>query len=454
MRFKIVFISLLIIFSLSFVSFNVIGLTDLSERDLIKHSNTNADWTVMYYMCGDAHMQEYIPSLVENLSNLGSNEKLNIVALIDEKGENNSDLVYFSENGDKTRLNELYNWPDEVDTGQLNTLEIFCSQMMKTYVAENYALITFICGGVNWQKYCITEAKSKNIVTIPEFAESLGTIYENVGSKIDVLFTSCAYSMFEIGYELFPYLDYLVATQDCFPRDHVVPLFFDSVEDLKNDTTLPPEEFAKRSPANYDPVTFVYKDSYGDKSCKLTKMFYNTSLEKIRFVRHHSNVGVINLSQLGELKNTFEHLISFLLLHINDNEVLSAVKKSREEVQELAKCSPISPFLYSFYEKFPFECLASDNSVDLYDLINRFKENIENIEIKNKCDSVLEKINESIPSVSGCKDIEIHGMNIYFPDSKYMYNKNRVNGKITIKYEDLKLSSSTLWDEFLKEFLW
>ncbi len=454
MRLKIVFVSLFFIFSLAFGSFNVIGISEFYEKNSAGLLESNTEWTVMYYMCGDAHMQEYIPSLVENLSNLGSNEKLNIVALVDEKGENNSELIYFSENNEKIRLNELYNWPNEVDTGKLNTLELFCTQMMESYPAENYAFINFICGGVNWQKYCITESGEKKIVTIPEFANSLGNIYKKTGSKIDVLFTSCGYSMFEIGYELCTNLDYLVATQDCFPYEHVVPLFFDSVKELKNNTSLSVEEFAKKSPENYDPVTFVYKDSYGDKKKKLTNFFYNTSLEKVRFVRHHSNVGVLNLSKFEEMKNTFDDLISFLLLNMNDEEVFSGVKKSREDVQELAKCSPISPFLYSFYDKFPFEFLAFDTSVDLYDLISLFKDNIKNTEIKKKCNLVLDKINESVSSVSGCKDIQTNGINIYFPDSKYMYNKNKYKGKIPIKYEELKLSENTLWDEFLKDFLW
>ena len=446
-------IVLLFVSFMLFESISAFALNQYDDSSEITFNQTKADWTVMYYMCGDAYMGAYINPLVSELKNLGSNNDLNIVALVDEKGKQNTHLVYFNESNEIVQLNEIFNWPDEVDTGELNTLESFCTEMMTSYPADHYALVTFVCGGQGWQQYCIDEAGSNAVVTIPEFANSLCNIYNKVDSKIDVLFASCAYSMFEIGYEFSPYLDYLVATQDCFPHEHVVPLFFDAVRDLKNNTQLSPEEFASKSPENYNPVTFIYQEGYGEKISPIFKILDKLPFEQLHSVKHHSNVGVMNLTVINELCDSFNDLTSLLLLSVEDEGFYSSFYSVRNEVQEIGKCGTLYPLLYKIYRKFPFEFLAYDTYVDLYDLITLTKQKVENPNIRNKCDLVLEKINNSVSAVAKCEGIQSNGISIYFPDSRSMYNRYRGNGEIPMPYEGLGFSEDTFWDEFLKAFL-
>jgi hypothetical protein len=406
-------------------------------------------------MCGDnSGMDQYIAPLLENLTNIGSDENINIVALSDKLDQENSKLYYFNETGFRVELNHIYGWPSEVNTNNLNTLELFCVQMMDAYPAHHYALITFTAGGMGWQEICLTDKDDKDtVITYPDFACSLEKIVNQIGHKIDVFVGSCSINMIEVGCELAPYVDYVVGTQDCFPHNHVVPMFYEAVYDLKNNTDLTPEEFAVRSPANYKATTFHYTEGYGEKISIVFKIFDKLSCNELHSVYHHSSIGVINNSELSKLSKDFNDLISLLILNINDKEIFLSIKKTRNEVQELAKCAPIFQSLYNFYRKFPFEFLAYDCYVDMYDLIYLFKDNIDSDVIKNKCDIVLNQINNTIPMVSKVQDIPSCGMNIYFPKNSFLYNKCKSGGKIPSPYEELSFARDTSWDEFLKTYL-
>jgi len=433
----------------------IITQNEKQTEGAFSKSNVLAKWTIMYYMCGDnMGMDVYIDPLLENLSNIGSDENLNIVALSDKPGHGNSKLYYFNETGSKIELNQVYGWPSEVNTNNLNTLELFCIQMMNAYSAKHYALVTYTAGGMGWQEICLADKDDPDtVITYPNFAQSLEKIVNQTGNKLDVFVGSCAINMVEVGYELAPYVDYIVGTQDCFLHDHVVPMFYEALIDLKNNSDLTPEEFAIRSPVNYEPVAFIYEEGYGRKISVICKLFDKLPFPELHSVIHYSNIGVINNSQITKLVEELGDLASMLALNSNDDEFFSIIRKTRKEVQELGKCAPISPYLYNFYRKFPFEFLAFDCYVDLYDLIRLFKENTDNNFIKNKCDLVLEQINKTIPLVSGVENVSCCGMNIYFPKNSFFYNKYKSRGKIPSPYEELKFSEDSYWDEFLKTYL-
>ena len=97
--------------------------------------------------------------------------------------------------------------------------------------------------------------------------------------------------------------------------------------------------------------------------------------------------------------------------------------------------------------------LAYDCYIDSYDLVRLLKENIENEQIKSKCDAVLIKINQTVPFHQQNPNASNCGLSIYFPGRKFMYNKYKFKGEIPLPYEGLKFSEDTYWDEFLIKFL-
>jgi len=413
-----------------------------------------ANWTVMYYICGETNINDYVDDLLKNLSTLGSDSNLNIVCLIDKIGHGNSKLVYIDETGNIVNLNEEYGWPNEIDTSNLNTLELFCTQMMHGFPAKYYGLVIFASAGIGWQGYYIGD-KDGNVGSskLSDFANALGNVVNKVGHKIDVLFGSCAVNMIEIAYELKSSTNYLVGTQDCLPHTHVIPMFFDAISELKNNTSLNPEGFAIKGPMHFKPVSFIYQEGYGRRISIISKILDKLPFTKLHCVYHHSNYAAINITMITNLTKELNELTSYLLLSIHDNDTYCGIKKSRTTVSELGKCSAKFYILNNFFSRNPFEFLAYDCYIDLYDLIRLFKQNIPNEHIKSRCDLVLETINKTIPYVAENRDTPNCGISIYYPDAKYMYNKYKFIGKIPYPYEDLKFSEDALWDEFLKEYL-
>jgi len=421
-----------------------------NQNDFANSNSVAANWTVMYYICGDSNMNIYVDPLLENLSKIGSDDKLNIVCSVDRIGYGNSKLIYINGAGEQIKLNCLYGWPDEVDTNNLSTFERFCTQMMINFPAKYYALVVFASGGLGWQGYYIGDKDSKNVVTIPDFANSLKNIVDQTGHKIDVLVGSCAVSMIENAYEFSPFVNYLVGTQDCLPHKNVIPMFSTAVSELKNNENLDAEGFSIQAPIKYEPISFIYQEGYNERISFISKLFDKLPFKNLHSVVHHSALGSINLSQVINLAASFDDLASSLILNLKD--IRGDIKNVRKQVSELGKCSPKFWFLIYFYPAHPFECLAFDCYVDSYDLVHLLKENIQNADIKSKCGIVLEKINQTIAFVKQNNDAPNCGLSIYFPSIKFMYNKYRRMGKIPSPYEDLSFSKDTQWDEFIRAY--
>ena len=98
----------------------------------------------------------------------------------------------------------------------------------------------------------------------------------------------------------------------------------------------------------------------------------------------------------------------------------------------------------------PLEILSYDCRIDLYNLVELIRDNIQNSSIKNYCNSVIEKMNQTVVALKKVKDDPSYGLNIYFPKHWIMYNKYLILGKIPGPYEDLCFSKNTSWDEFLR----
>jgi len=417
-----------------------------------------ASWTVMYYMCGDSKgMNEHIDPLLNNLSRVGSTDDLNIIALVDKKGVGDSKLYYIDKNGDRNELNDVFGWPDELDTGSSITLETYCKQIMHLYPAKHYALITYASGGTGWQLYSLHDSSSgKQGLTIPAFANTLKNITTSVNHKIDVLFVSCAMGMTEVAYEISPYVDYMVSTEDCLSREHLVERFYQPVWDLKNNTNMSPEEFTKKAPARLKPISFYYMESYYGKLPFLNKILNKLPFPGLHTVVFYDSTAVVNLSKINNLINAVNDLSSFLILNIHKEDVREGIEKTRLTVREYGKCFPKLPILGPLHWTLKLDILeveACDHFVDLYDFAEKLKNSVQNPYIQNLCNIVMERLNETIPAIKRVSGDPSHGLSIYLPSNKLMYNRYVLGGKIPCPYENLRFSRETLWDDFVKTYL-
>lgn len=425
--------------------------------------DTIAKWTVMYYMCCDSNMYDLGEPLLENISKIGSKNDFNLVSLYDGIYDGDSEIIYFNENGERIRLNEIIGWPNEVDTSNPFTFEKFISDMMQHYPAEHYALIFYTSGGPGWQIFSVpdhhgTYGKLIKKVTYGFSIPWIGAAFENVTKdgkeKIDVIYTSCAMNTIEFAYEVAPYIDYIVGTQDCLSRDFVYR-YYESVWELYNNTDMTPDEFVKYSADILKPVSFYYQDEWGNGIRKINKIFNNLFFKSLQTVKHHDNIGVINNSEINELIQSIDSLSRFLIVNIKDEDIYKNIGYARENSRESSKCHAKtgSKIMSILFRLTAMNFTAYNGVIDLYDFCEKLREKTDNIFLKSYCKDVMSNINKTIPYINKVENDPIHGLNIYFPTEKQSYNAYVLSGELPAKYEELAFSKYTTWDVFLKIYL-
>jgi len=424
------------------------------ETNLISQ-NTQANWTIMYYIAGEVRgMDGWADPLIENLTEIKSTPDLNIVVLYDGFECGDLELFYIAVTGEKIDISNDFGWPDEVDTSDLNTLELFCKQMMKAFPAKYYGLIPIASGGTGWQLLCLHDANDGKVgVSIPAFANTMKNIYEYTTHKIDVIFTSCAMNMIEVVYEFSPYVNYIVGTQTCFSRQYLVQRFYEAVWDLKNDTSMTPEQFASKAPERLTPLTYYYDESYYGKLPLLNRIFNKLPFKKLHTVEYNDSTAVVNLSNIERLAQSLHELSQFLILNNHNCSIKKAVAESWKDTKKLGKCMSNNKIAGIIHRKWQFKITASTKFIDIYHFMMLLKNNTDNEYLKSLCSDVMNDLNNSIPAINKVSGDNQYGLSIYFPPTKYNYNKYPAFRKLPCPYEDLKFSQETGWDEFLKTYL-
>ncbi|MCK9475170.1 MAG: clostripain-related cysteine peptidase [Candidatus Muirbacterium halophilum] len=220
--------------------------TDNSEEQI-------ADWTVFVYMCADNDLEPFAFFDLNEMEQIGSSKKLNIIALVDRwdgyDWKYGPDGTPVREKSDKYNMHEFSNkyWGEwstaklyyvtkdedvnavssleikdlgEIDTGNPKTLESILGVVMKVYKAKNYFTVIWNHGngieGVGYDDQASldktkTDGKyvymNKSKLSGPE----LGKVFSNVVAKITakdevkmdmVGFDACLMSMYSHHYEL------------------------------------------------------------------------------------------------------------------------------------------------------------------------------------------------------------------------------------------------------------
>jgi hypothetical protein len=194
-----------ILIALTFLSFIVYT---------VQKENQKEDWTVMVYMAGDNSLNYMIGPNLDAMETIGSTKYLDIVALADGFGDQDSHLYHI----EKGRLSDkglrdikIYS-PGEVDTGNPKTLSDFGVWAIEHYPSQHYMLIMWGHGN-GWQG--LATDKSGSSLTLSELNQSLKEIVtKNQGWKLDIIgFDACAMATMEGYYQISPFADYLVGSE-------------------------------------------------------------------------------------------------------------------------------------------------------------------------------------------------------------------------------------------------
>lgn len=186
-----------------------------------------AEWTVIVYSAADDEvLEETMWFDVNEMELVGSNPQLNIVVQIDRYSG------AFSGDGDWTdarrylitRDNDLNTISSpivqslgEVDMGDTQTLIDFVTWAIQSYPARKYALVMSDHGG-GWTGG-FSDMSSGSDLSMPEIISSIEQIQQNTGiDKFEMIgFDACLMGQIEIFGGLYPYSNYMVASEEVIP---------------------------------------------------------------------------------------------------------------------------------------------------------------------------------------------------------------------------------------------
>lgn len=420
----------------------------------LSKSEEKADWTVMFYFAADNKIGKESEFFIENLSKIGSSNNVNFVILYDGDKKNDSKLYFVKIGGGLEDISNIHGWPDEVNTGNVNTLRLFCKQTMEDYPAYHYSLCIVTLGS-GWQGFSpdFQDYPEFPLISIPDFADVLKGISNDGQNKIDIVsIVACLMGMVEDASEIRPYANYFIASE----ADNANLCIWPSIEvlaSLKNGTIKEPEDFAKQTIGSYSPE----KVFLGSE--RIRKIFDRLPFQKFRFSTVLTCLSLINLSTISKLDQHMNDLTEILLLNQNNKSLMATIKDCRKESIEFGNWSPKNHMLYKpkicpLYDNLPLEIFAFDCYIDLYNFVENLKNNTSNVEIKNICEKIMDTINETVTSFkSTSKELNSHGLSIYFPENRKDYGKGLYPIKIPCPYSNLLFSKITKWNEFLGIYL-
>jgi len=428
-------------------------------------SSANAKWTVMIYYAFDNHRKKEIDRNLEILSGVGSGDGFNLTILVD--GTQKDDTKRY-----KITENELYVIPwgeTESNTGDPKTLEEFLKLSMAENPAENYGFFILSDCGSGWQGISHDQS-SDSLISIPDFANVFKEITNNGENKVDFVgLDMCITGMVEVAYQISPYVNYMVATEehgldvsDKGP-EHVWQ-YKTFLENLKENPEISPEEFAKNVVDSYKPttlpLTLFYARASSGKNTLLSRFFvnfmtpiWNTFTPSILHTPTiKSTLSALNLSRIQDVKDACNQLAQ-ILLSKNDLKTKIAVHNAREKVRTYGNAYPKNSMFMLIYMNWPTKLRAFDSYIDLYDFAEHLEEAIQDENIKNSCKEVMSSVNNVVLAKKAVQDDPSHGLSIYFPKNKKLYNKYLWGKKMPSPYEDLRFSKDTMWDEFIRTYL-
>jgi len=189
-----------------------------------------ADWTVMVFVGGDNNLDPAAWNDLEEMEDVGSTDKVNIVAQVDTDINTSIDGTYrYYVTGTVPKaypyyLDDIVEVLPEQDMGDPTVMADFVNWATANYPADHYLLILWDHGG-GWKEVSLTRGvmfdnDSGNYMTMLDLASGLNACDEH----IDILsFDACLMGMVEIAYEIESTVadapDYMLASERSIPND-------------------------------------------------------------------------------------------------------------------------------------------------------------------------------------------------------------------------------------------
>jgi probable HAF family extracellular repeat protein len=356
-------------------------------------------WTLMYYEDSAGTLGPDILKDFNQLELAANNPNVNIVALWDPPGQNDS--AYYAVQYD-TNLNSLAHYTTNVDyfpqgelnMGDPNTLVNFVNWAKTKYPAEHYAIILDDHGsGLNGSM--IDDQNQNDLLTVKEMGTALNTITGGGTNKIDVLEEyACLMGMVEDDYQIRNSVSYYVASENILWGDPKP--FQTTISGIVSSTTpaqlaiLAAKSYADFETARNNPYTF----------------------------------SAVDLSQVNVLTSTINSLAQVL--------------NSRMVTVAITLTQIISPLVQRFDQNGDGIINLQDSYIDLYDFAHLAGTNYSDPVIQAAAQGVMDALSSYVIYEQHGSGIGLnsntwilhysHGVSIFFPGTKSsFYNGNNLD---------------------------
>ena len=249
---------------------------------------TPRSWTIMVYMAGD-----FLPDLPwrDNLNQMEAARQApgtKVIVLVDPLGSNGSMLLQI-EHDDGTHGDDIIS-PRVNDSGAVipsnGTVNMGSSDTLRSFIkftATNFSsdhLVLIMWGHAGgWFGLC---PDGSDILTLPEFREALSGATSDIDRTLDMIgIDSCSEATVEMLYEVYPYANYLVASEKNIPNEGF------PYTPILNRLSLDPGQ------TSLEFASGIVQD-YIDWSR------YNSSIS--------ASMGVFNLMRMGDLRTNLDQL--------------------------------------------------------------------------------------------------------------------------------------------------
>ena len=392
--FLLIFVVMNFLPTISFITHKMEGSSHIQKNDLAKY-------TYIAYVCADNNLAHYGIADVNEME-AGINDSvtdINVIALLDVL--NGAAKAYYISHDDTNAINSirlvvpgLISSIDgsELDMGDPATLLTFVEFCMTNYPAEHYVLDLWDHGS-GWA-ICYDETSNDDALTMAELQTALKTINTTTNHKIDILcMDACLMGTLEVAYEVSPYVDVLVASEDT-----ILATGYPYTDIMANLCAEPGQNVTEFSSTIVD----LFHASYS--------YFYQTTLSAVDLTK-------LDLSTFPDFAIFAQNLYSYLNLGIKD-ELYNARVASQE-----------------FYDP---------DFIDLYDFAKNTKSEASNATIQTLAQNLMTNLSVAIINEKQHNRPGAHGLTIYFPE----YQSGYLSSYATY----FSLSNNTMWDEFLQKY--
>jgi hypothetical protein len=115
---------------------------EIAPLEKITRATARKPWTFMVYIAADNDLRAFAANNIKQMASVGSNKNINIVIHLDIRLNGNKKMTrrYYVEKNKITPI-DPHAQNQEMDSGDPQTLISFCESAIRSYPAQNYALI-------------------------------------------------------------------------------------------------------------------------------------------------------------------------------------------------------------------------------------------------------------------------------------------------------------------------